>query len=613
MGGFQSPKLAACKVGAFCSSALPKTRMGCCSSPGEITRTHRPERTRLLVCRGVVVLPSLFAIRGNDQGHCFELYDQITTLGREAGNTIQLHDTEVSRRHAEVRLNGSSCVLTDLESSNGTFVNGKRVESHQLRSGDHVQFGRTLLLFTGATEEDTEHSRVKVVLHEPEGSSLESSQIVSSIGQEESSRIFDTRTASTEAPFLARASRNLQVMYRMSLAVSHTLDIDELLGRILELIFDWVEADRGCILLYDADTKRHTPRAQRSRKGLATDQTMNISQTILDYVLEHNEGVVTSDAKDDRRWNPAASILQMGIREAICVPMQGRYGNVGAIYIDTATSAKKIIQQGAHNQFSEEHLKLMIVIAQQAALAVEDTQYYSAMVQAERLAAVGQTIATLSHHIKNVLQGVRGGSYLIEQGLENHDQGVIRKGWNIVDRNQNKISTLVMDMLTFSKNRDPELEPSEINKVVGEVIDLISLHASGLDVDLTWTPATDIPTLTFDPEGLHRAVLNLVTNAIDAAGENHEVRGNVRVSTSYDKEQGVLRVRVEDNGGGIASEDREAIFNLFVSRKGGRGTGLGLPVCQKIVHEHGGRILVESELNEGSCFTIELPTVDASR
>ena len=76
----------------------------------------------------------------------------------------------------------------------------------------------------------------------------------------------------------------------------------------------------------------------------------------------------------------------------------------------------------------------MIAIAHQAALAVEDTRYYSAMVQAERLAAVGQTIAMLSHHIKNILQGIRGGSYLIEQGLSQHDENVVRKGWNIVEQ-----------------------------------------------------------------------------------------------------------------------------------------------------------------------------------
>ena len=102
----------------------------------------------------------------------------------------------------------------------------------------------------------------------------------------------------------------------------------------------------------------------------------------------------------------------------------------------------------------------MIAIGHQAALAVEDTTYYSAMVQSERLAAVGQTIATLSHHIKNILQGIRGGSYLVEMGLENDDMAVLRKGWDIVRRNQDKISSLVMDMLSFSKEREPDPVPT---------------------------------------------------------------------------------------------------------------------------------------------------------
>ena len=99
--------------------------------------------------------------------------------------------------------------------------------------------------------------------------------------------------------------------------------------------------------------------------------------------------------------------------------MQGRYHVVGIIYIDTSISP----QQGSSaatrpGGFTEDHLKLMIAIGHQAVLAVEDTRYYSAMVQAERLAAIGQTIATLSHHIKNILQGIRGGSYLIEMGSQ---------------------------------------------------------------------------------------------------------------------------------------------------------------------------------------------------
>ncbi len=256
-------------------------------------------------------------------------------------------------------------------------------------------------------------------------------------------------------------------MYRTALAVSHTLDIDQLLGRLMQLIFEWVEADRGCIMLLD-EAKSLVPKVHRNRQGAGGTEKLAISKTILDYVMTNDEGVLTSDAREDERWDTGASIVQMGIREAICVPMKGRYDVVGVIYIDTSVSPQRILQgRGGQNKFTEEHLKLMIAIAHQAALAVEDTRYYSAMVQAERLAAVGQTIAMLSHHIKNILQGISGGSYLIKQGLNDHNEETVAKGWGMVERNQGKISALVMDMLTFSKEREPDPVPSDINEVVG--------------------------------------------------------------------------------------------------------------------------------------------------
>ena len=186
------------------------------------------------------------------------------------------------------------------------------------------------------------------------------------------------------------------------------------------------------------------------------------------------------------------------------------------IYIDTYTPPGQVVQNRHVNRFSEEHLKLMVAIGHQAALAVEDTSYYSALVQAERLAAVGQTIATLSHHVKNILQGIRGGSYLIEEGLKNADTELIRKGWNIVDKNQEKISNLVMDMLTFSKERQPERVPAQLNQVTGEVIELMQARAAEAGVTLQWLPDANMPVLQFDPDALHRAILNVVTNAIDA-------------------------------------------------------------------------------------------------
>ncbi len=553
-------------------------------------------------------MPSLFVIRGNDQGTRFELEEPILRLGRDKSSVIHIHDTEVSRHHAEFRRTHREYTISDLNSSNGTFVNGKRVHQHLLASGDQVQVGATLMLYTGPSEgaDGTIGSSVDIA---SAAAPDDQSRIIHSVTQKEGSRIFDAHADLPQNSWLARARSNLQVMYHTALAVSHTLDIDQLLNRIMELIFEWVEADRGCIMLFDPDTRQLDPCVRRTRHDAQRGDKITISKTILDFVVERNEGVLTSDARQDDRFSPAASIVKLGVREAICVPMQGRYHVVGVIYIDTSTSPQQILEQGgAARRFTEDHLKLMIAIGHQAALAVEDTRYYSAMVQAERLAAIGQTIAMLSHHIKNILQGIRGGSYLIEMGLTEHDESIVGKGWKIVEKNQNKISALVMDMLTFSKEREPDLTTANVNTVVRDVVDLMQTRAQEEQIEIACQLAEDMPDLVFDPDGIHRAVLNIVTNAIDAVVDAGPP-GRVTVTSHYLAEQSLVQIEIRDTGPGIAAEQLDKLFSPFVSTKKSRGTGLGLPVSQKILTEHGGKIAVESLPGQGACFTLELPAV----
>ncbi len=549
-------------------------------------------------------MPSLFVIQGRDQGKRFELRGPTISVGRDKSNTIQLHDTEISRFHAELRSAEGRFELVDLGSSNGSYVNSQVTQNQTLKSGDRVQLGRTLMIFTSG-EEHSPTDLVNGIDIVGQSESPAGSRIVSSISKQQGNQIFGLE-ASSESPWLARARSNLDVMYHTALAASHTMDIDQLLQRIMELIFEWVEADRGCVMLVDQESAELVPTVRRDRKVTGTAEKMEISRTILDYVMQQSEGVLTSDAREDDRWEAAGSIVRMGVREAICVPMQGRYGIVGIIYIDTYTPPGRFIQ-GAPNRFSDEHLKLMVAIGHQAALAVEDTRYYSAMLQAERLAAIGQTIATLSHHIKNILQGIRGGSYLIEEGLKTAEYDVVGKGWAIVDKNQEKISNLVMDMLSFSKERQPDMVPADIHEVVADVVELMQTRASDMGVQLLWLPAPNVPRLTFDPDALHRAILNVVTNAVDACEK--VAQGQVTVRTQYEAQAGRISVLVEDNGEGIAPEDISRIFSVFESRKGSRGTGLGLPVSQKIMHEHDGDISVQSTPDHGSCFCLHMPAV----
>jgi len=399
-------------------------------------------------------------------------------------------------------------------------------------------------------------------------------------------------------------------MYKATQEITHVLDTDTLLTQILELVFDSIGADRGAVLLKD-DAGGLVPKAVRWRQGAEeTDEKLTISRTIVDHVLNQGQGVITSDAPTDTRFGPAQSIVDHKIREAICVPLQGRHATLGVLYADTqAPNALPFDDEGnpvpPRGRFSQDQLMLMVAIGHQAGLAIENTEFYNAKLEAERLAAVGQTIATLSHHIKNILQGIRGGSYLIDLGLKEKDDQIVRRGWTIVEKNQGRIYNMVMDMLSFSKDREPALEPTDLNETVGDVIELMTSRAAELGVTLEWSPGQGIPTVMVDPEGIHRAVLNIVTNAIDAAEASEDAK--VVVSTTWDADESLAKVVVADNGVGMDEAAIESIFQVFSSSKGSRGTGLGLPVSQKIIREHGGKIVVTTSPGRGSTFTLELP------
>jgi signal transduction histidine kinase len=547
-------------------------------------------------------LATLLIIYGNEQGKRFTLEGDCLRLGRDVSNPIRLRDTEISRQHAELRRQDQEYLLTDLGSSNGTYLNGQRVREAKLKTGDRIQVGQTVLVFQAGTaaSRDELAAKISMIAH---AKGERTSSIVQSISQQEGSKYL-TNPETAQGEWIRRALANLAVLYQASQAMSHIIDIDELLSRMLELAFQSIPADRGCVLIQHSGSGECEPRALHWREGVSRNEQIVISRTIVDYVLAHGEGVRSSDAAADERF-ASESIMKYGISEAVCAPMEGRHGMLGVIYLDNRVHGAELLEARPKRRFDDEHLKLLIAIGRQAALAVEETRYHQALVQSERLAAVGQTIATLSHHVKNILQGIKGGSHLIELGLRDDEKDLIRRGWDIVDKNQNKIYNLVMDMLSYSKEREPAFELGSLNEVVQEVVELMGPHANDVGVQLRVQLDATLPWIAFDPEGIHRALLNIVTNAIDATEEAQN--GCVEVTTEYVPAQVLARVLVRDNGAGMAAEDLPNLFTLFTSTKGARGTGLGLPVSEKILREHGGQIQVSSKPGAGATFVLELP------
>lgn len=547
----------------------------------------------------------VIVIKGANEGKQFELTEAMYSIGRDGTNELRLTDTEVSRRHAELRQAGRRYRLVDVGSANGTFVNNQPVKDVELRSGDHIRVGQSIMVYTAPSEAQARGDltdRIRMIGRDD----VElASAIVRTIGETEGSRIL-SRPDQVGTPWLKNALANLGIMYETIQAVSHILDIDQLLERIMDLIFKSIDADRGCIMIRNANSGSFEPKAVRWRDPVGNEEKIALSRTIMEHVLKEKQGVLVSDAAQDSRFNTGQSIVRFGIQEAICVPMKGRHETLGVIYLDTRTTAKEVIARASPTgKFSEDHLALAIAIGHQAALALEETRYHQAMVQAERLAAVGQTIAALSHSIKNMLQGLRSGSEILKMGIKEKDDALLGKGWKIFDKSQAKIVNLVMDMLSYSKEREPAIEDTDLNALIQEVVDLMEARAKEMKATLVARPDGKLPKVPCDPDGIHKVLMNIVGNALDAVEERKQPQ--VAVSTLPDPVEGWVRIEILDNGMGIPPEKLNQLFRPFVSTKGARGTGLGLAVSRKILREHGGDIEVRSQAGKGSKFILRLP------
>jgi signal transduction histidine kinase len=226
-------------------------------------------------------------------------------------------------------------------------------------------------------------------------------------------------------------------------------------------------------------------------------------------------------------------------------------------------------------------------------------------IEAERLAAVGQTVAGLAHSIKNILMGLEGGMYIVGKGLKKNNKQILEQGWEMLERNFNKTTSLVKDFLSFAKGRLPQLEMVNPNDLVEEIIDLYRDVAADVNVKLVADLGKNIKKVPLDPKGIHTCLTNLISNAIDACCMSDKKKNQVSIST-VDK-KGELSFIVSDTGSGMDSEIKRKVFTTFFTTKGGQGTGLGLLTTRKIVKEHGGKITVYSRKGQGSRFRMVFP------
>ena len=554
-------------------------------------------------------------------------------VGRESRN-LPLTDNTVSRRHAELKPEDGEWQLFDLGSANGTYINGQRVYNpYKLKVGDQIRVGRTLLVF-GAQPGVTRTSSGAVSLAGEEAGM--DSAIMHTVSSNDDSMVLAVPDPA------AAALGNLKILYQLGASLGSSFGTDQVLEVVMDLVFEHVKADRGIILFRDEDESQELiPKVVRRRdddkddarpdaknpktsKGKSpadkpaapkpAEEKIHASRTIINHVLSTGEGVLSSNAMADRRFSKGKSVHNLGIRSALCVPIKQRRLNVkaqaspdqssdeiiGVIYIDSSVK---------NYTYSPDQLRLLTFIGLQAGMAVQNATLYQQQLQAERLAAIGETTAALSHSIKNILQALRGGADVVEMGLNAANVPQATKGWRIVDRNLEKIYNLTMNLLAYSRPREPKLEMINPKVLIGECVELIASAANERGIMVVADVDADQPPVPMDPDGMHQVLMNLLSNALDAV--DPQSGGLIRVVCRFDTENNQTVLEVIDTGAGIPSSMMKHMFQLFHSTKGNRGTGIGLAVAKKIVNEHDGSITVKSEAGKGTTFTIRLPVYQA--
>ena len=381
-------------------------------------------------------------------------------------------DTEVSRRHAELRLDREGYRIVDLGSANGTYVNGQAVDQTALASGDRVQLGQTVMLFqqaNGGTARDLT-ARVDLLT---KSSPDDRSAILKSIPSGEGSRVLQAPDAA--AGWLRERLMNLSVMYRATQAITMFWISTPCRPRSS----NW-SSSRSALTVARSSSKTSLVSSFPRRSGGATpaqpDERMTISQTIVDYVLNNAKASSRPMRRPTRDSAPLSrSSTTRSARPSACRSREGtpRWASFTPMSRPMSRPSRPSVASPP--------------LAAGSARTSSCSWWRSAIRRAWRLRTPvlqrqdrGRATRRRRPDDRHLVPphqehpaGHPGGSYLIDLGLKEKDEAIVRRGWTIVDKNQTKIYNMVMDMLSFSKEREPALEPSDLNETIGDVVELM--------------------------------------------------------------------------------------------------------------------------------------------
>jgi signal transduction histidine kinase len=394
-----------------------------------------------------------------------------------------------------------------------------------------------------------------------------------------------------------------ETLREFSKAMVSILDLQSLSKRIIETITQTMRIEKASLFLWNEEKGAYSLFESKNIKMANNPPLLSRNDPLPYYLQKIGEIIVREELAKGTNISELNDVIQkMSLLEAeVSVPLISKGQLIGMINLSHKFN---------RDIYSHEDIELLSTLANQTAVALENARLYedlkkskSYIRRADRLASLGTLTAGLAHEIRNPLVAIKTLTQLLPERLD--DEEFRSNFLQIASGEVDRISSLVNELLDFARPSDPKLDLEDVNTILDGMILLVSTETKKKQINITKHYTSDLPPVQVDREQIKQVFLNILLNAIEATREN----GKIDVKTrSFIKPSGEPYVQIEftDTGSGIPEEYMEDIFNPFFTTKS-TGSGLGLSISNQIIQDHKGYIHVESQLNKGSSFYINLP------
>lgn len=399
-------------------------------------------------------------------------------------------------------------------------------------------------------------------------------------------------------------ARSHEVLKNLSIVLAASPDLKSLARAILGTLIETMDAESGSLFLFNEEKGAFLPiRSSRLKMESDFPSFLPKEDPLARYLMREGEPFYCGESD---RSEPTAERIRVAesmsrLEAAISIPLLSRGNLIGFMNL----GRRPVI--GSYSPEERDWLSLVAnlsVNALENRKLVEDLKKSKSHIQrADRLASLGTLTAALAHELRNPLVAIKTFTQLLPERFE--DDEFRNHFLRIVSGEVDRISTLINELLEFARPSDPKVEAENVNTILDSILFLVSTGTKKKHMEIIKDFAPNLPSVPIDREQIKQVFLNILINAIEATEDGGRIYVRTRAHLHVN-EGPCVQVEVRDTGCGIPSEHLESIFHPFFTTKH-KGSGLGLSISSQIVQEHKGSIDVESRLNEGSTFYVNLP------